>query len=202
MKNQAGFSLLEFTFVLAVVLMIGAIVAGAGYYYGDASRNSEFRAHLLSLKKAGSTLAESGGTSGPQNHSAVARAGGVKKNELVARGVLASGHASPGRDDALASAGAKALRHPYGGLSNVTLPRLGGAGGLALVTVEVFDLTPGDCVTAVHMGWDVFDQISINSAAPKKDRFGSPAIVTADSFAIETECHSQQRSAVRYAFAP
>lgn len=202
MKRQKGFSLLEFSIVLAVVLFIGGLVAAAGSFYRDSSRSSDFRSHLLSVKAGLSATAKRGGSSGPQNHASVARAGGVPERQLVSAAALSSSSSAPGRSAAIAAAGAKVLRHPYGGLTSASLPALGGAGGLALAGISAFDLTPEDCVTAVTVAWDAFDRITINSSAPVKDRFVTPAHTIANPAAIEAECASRPNSTVRYEFAP
>lgn len=201
MKQQGGFSLLEFSVVLAVIIFIGGIVAGVGAYYAESSKSGSLRSHLASVKAGAIALSKIGGQAGLQNHGAVARAGGVAAGQLVPAGSVAP-NAAPGHADALAAAGTNVLRHPLGGLTSVRLPGIGAAGGLMVVTIELFNLTTDQCVQAVGIGWDSFDRVSVNGAPAFKDRFAAPPRLLIDPAQIDLECSARTSNVVRYEFAP
>lgn len=201
MKRQGGFSLLEFSVVLAVVLVIGGVVAGAAAHYARSAEAGNLRSHLAAVKAGAKALSKQGGRTGLQNHGAIARAGGVPAGQLVPAASVGT-NPTHGRADALAAAGSTVLRHPFGGLTSVRLPGVDGAGGATLAAIELFDLTTEQCIQAVVIGWDSFDRVSVNGATAFKDRFAAPARTLLDAAAVDLECSSRSINVVRYEFAP
>jgi len=201
MRRQRGFSLLEFSLVLAVVLVIGGVVAGAAAHYARSAKAGDLRTHLVAVKAGAKAMSKQGGVPGLQNHGAIARAGGVPTGQLVPAAAVGI-NATPGRADALAAAGSTVLRHPFGGVTSVRLPGVDGAGGITLATIELFDLSTEQCIQAVVIGWDSFDRVSVNGAPAFKDRFAAPARTLLDAAAVDLECSSRAINVVRYEFAP